>query len=57
MKYRFQVKMIDYRQVDIDAEDKLTFEQTKALVADAARREFGDVDEVEILTAEIVPTE
>lgn len=48
MKYRCQVKMIDYRQVDIEAPLNVPLGELERLIAEQAIKEFGDYDFVEV---------
>jgi hypothetical protein len=48
MKYRCQVKMIDLRQVDIEVSLDVPLGELKSLIAEQAKKEFGDCDSVEV---------
>lgn len=47
--YRVQVKMIDYRQVDIEADKPLSWSELQEEASKQAQAEFGDCDDVDIV--------
>lgn len=49
-KYVVQVDMINHRQVEIESPDQLHPDEIAKLAAEQARVEFGECDEVEMVS-------
>lgn len=55
MQYRVQVMLINIRQVDVQMPDgEMDLNDLEAMAVAAARREFGDCDEADLLGYELV---
>jgi thiazole synthase ThiGH ThiG subunit len=54
MKMRCQIKMIRYRQVDIEVEPNASGKQIEEAIKERATREFGDCDKIKVAMIETV---
>jgi len=52
MKVRCQIKMIDYRQVDVEVEKDIAPALLMKAIEEQAAREFGESDRIEIVEIE-----
>ena len=52
MKIRCQIKMIDYRQVDVEVEKDISPALLIKAIEEQAKREFGESDRIEVVEVE-----